>query len=113
MDGISCFLRETTPFKVKLSARNSVYVNYKNMPLPQLILNAPALAAGYIVKWSFFKKIGFGEDYVSGLKEGFATRKKCKKVFFRGRDIKNYWKIQKELWMNTFVYVGELAKRKM
>lgn len=100
-------------FKVKLSARNSVYVNYKNMPLPQLILNAPALAAGYIVKWSFFKKIGFGEDYVNGLKEGFATRKKCKKVFFRGRDIKNYWKIQKELWMNTFVYVGELAKRKM
>ena len=100
-------------FKVKLSARNSVYVNYKNMPLPQLILNAPALAAGYFVKWGFFMKIGFGKDYVDGLKEGISTRKKCKKVFFRGRDIRNYWQIQKELWENTITYIIELAKRKL
>ena len=66
------------------------------MPLPQLILNAPTLAAGYFVKWCFFMKIGFGKDYVDGLKEGISTRKKCKKVFFRGRDIRNYWQIQKE-----------------
>lgn len=100
-------------FKVKLSARNSVYVNYKNMPLPQLILNAPALAAGYLIKWRFFQRIGFGKDYTDGLKEGVRTRKKCKKVFFRGSDIRNYWQIQKELWKNTLVYVGELAKRKL
>ncbi len=100
-------------FKVKLSARNSVYVNYKNMPLPQLILNAPTLAAGYFVKWCFFMKIGFGKDYVDGLKEGISTRKKCKKVFFRGRDIRNYWQIQKELWENTVTYIIELAKRKL
>ena len=88
-------------FKVKLSARNSVYVNYKNMPLPQLILNAPALAAGYFVKWCFFMKIGFGKDYVDGLKEGISTRKKCKKVFLEeeiyeiiGRYKRNCGKIQ-------------------
>lgn len=100
-------------FKVKLSARNSVYVNYKNMPLPQLLLNALPLTVGYVVKWQFFRKIGFGKDYIEGLREGFATRKKCKKVFFRGSDWKNYWQIQKELWLNTFIYVEELAKRKL
>ena len=83
------------------------------VPLPQLILNAPALAAGYFVKWCFFMKIGFGKDYVDGLKEGISTRKKCKKVFFRGRDIRNYWQIQKELWENTITYIIELAKRKL
>ena len=40
-------------FKVKLSARNSVYVNYKNMPLPQLILNAPAFGSRIFCKMVF------------------------------------------------------------
>ena len=41
-------------FKVRLSARNSLYVAYKNMPLPQLILNSPLLALGILVKLLFF-----------------------------------------------------------
>ena len=60
-----------------------------------------------------FRIIHFGKDYVDGLKEGISTRKKCKKVFFRGRDIRNYWQIQKELWENTITYIIELAKRKL
>ena len=64
-------------FKVRLAARNSVYLNYKNMPLPQLLLNSVPLAAGMAVKYGFFRKLGFGADYVSGLKEGFSTRKNC------------------------------------
>ena len=51
-------------FKVKLAARNSVYLNYKNMPLPQLILNAVPLALGMAVKRGFFKKIGFEKEYM-------------------------------------------------
>ena len=43
----------------------------------------------------------------------YSARKKCKKVFFRGRDIRNYWQIQKELWENTVTYIIELAKRKL
>ena len=43
-------------FKVKLAARNNIYLNYKNMPLPQLVLNALPLAAGIAVKYLFFKK---------------------------------------------------------
>lgn len=100
-------------FKVKLSARNSVYVVYKNMPVMQLILNAPALLLGYIVKWRFFAHIGFGKDYISGLKEGLTTCKKCKKVFLRGSDVKNYVKIQIELWENTIIYAYEVLKRKL
>lgn len=43
-------------FKVKLAARNSVYLNYKNMPLPQLVLNAAPLALGMAVKRGFLRK---------------------------------------------------------
>ena len=57
-------------FKVRLAARNCIYLNYKNMPGWQLLLNAPFLLAGIFVKYLFFVKNGFGRDYVSGLKEG-------------------------------------------
>ncbi len=100
-------------FKVKLSARNSVYLNYKNMPLPQLIFNAPMLVLGYFVKYNFFKKIGFGGDYMDGLKEGIHSCKKCKKVFFQGKHLKNYLRIEAELWKNTFIYVAEFVKRRV
>jgi GT2 family glycosyltransferase len=32
-------------FKIKLAARNNIYVPYKNMPWPQIILNSPFLVA--------------------------------------------------------------------
>ena len=98
-------------FKVKLSARNSVYVNYKNMPLPQLILNAPALAAGYFVKWCFFMKIGFGKDYIDGLKEGFKTAKQCRKVKYDKKHLKNYLAIEWGLCTGTLLYIREFLAR--
>lgn len=44
-------------FKVKLAARNNLYLNYKNMPALQLVLNFIPLAIGYFVKYLFFCKI--------------------------------------------------------
>ena len=41
-------------FKVKLAARNNVYLNYKNMRTWQLLLNSPCLLAGTFVKFLFF-----------------------------------------------------------
>ena len=41
-------------FKVKLSARNSIWLNYKNMPFFQLLLNFVPLVVGYFVKYLFF-----------------------------------------------------------
>ena len=45
-------------FKVRLAARNNVYLNYKNMPLFQLVLNSLPLGLGILVKYAFFRKIG-------------------------------------------------------
>ncbi|BDZ69401.1 glycosyltransferase family 2 protein [Methanobacterium ferruginis] len=41
-------------FKTRLAARNNVYVPYKNMPWPQLILNGVFLFIGYFIKYLFF-----------------------------------------------------------
>ena len=37
-------------FKVRLSARNNLYLIYKNMPVLQILLNLPFLLAGFLVK---------------------------------------------------------------
>ena len=54
-------------FKVRLSARNNIYLNYKNMPLLQLMVNFLPLFAGYVLKYAIFIKIGFGKDYKDGI----------------------------------------------
>ena len=46
-------------FKVRLAARNCIYLNYKNMPGWQILLNAPFLLAGIFVKYLFFVKNGY------------------------------------------------------
>ncbi len=101
------------PFKVRLAARNSVYLNYKNMPLPQLILNAAPLALGMAVKCGFFKKMGFEKEYMEGLKEGFSTVKNCRKVPYKGEHLKNYLQIELELIAGLFIYTWEFASRKL
>lgn len=100
-------------FKVRLSARNSVWLIYKNMPLPQLALNILPLTAGYILKILFFYKIGFGKDYVNGVKEGLQSLKHCKKVPFRLCHIFSYLKIEVDLIKYTADYVHDWINRKV
>lgn len=100
-------------FKVKLSARNSVYLNYKNMPLVQLILNFLPLLLGYLVKYAFFIKIGFGKDYMEGIKEGIKTCRLQKKVRFYPSHIWNYIKIELELFVHTLAYAKDWFTRKL
>lgn len=100
-------------FKVKLSARNSVYLNYKNMPLLQLILNFLPLFLGYVVKYLFFLKKGWGQDYKDGVKEGLATMKAQKKVPFRLQHLTNYIVIEVELLLHTFGYAKDWFNRKL
>lgn len=99
------------PFKVRLAARNSVYLNYKNMPFGQLLINALPLAFGYAVKTRFFTKRGFGQDYRDGLKEGFTTLHRCRRVPFQLKNLGRYLRIEGELIGNTFIYAWEYAKR--
>ena len=98
-------------FKVKLAARNNVYLNYKNMRGWQLLLNSPCLLAGTFVKFLFFKKMGFGKDYMAGFLEGIRTLKNCKRVpSFKGR-LKREIGIQIELIAGTAVYIYEFSRR--
>ena len=100
-------------FKVKLSARNSIWLNYKNMPLLQLIINLPALLLGYGIKTAFFFKIGFGKDYIQGLKEGLSGIKNCKKIPFQLRHLPSYILIELGLIKYTFDYAIDWIKRKI
>ena len=99
--------------KVRLAARNQVYLNYKNMPWPQLLLNSIPLAVGVAVKYGFFCRKGFEKEYLEGLKEGFSTLGRCKKVPYRPEHLKQYIGIQWELICGTFLYVWEFAKRRI
>ena len=100
-------------FKVKLSARNSIYLIYKNMPILQLIINFLPLIIGYLLKYCFFRARGFGKEYKEGIKEGIQTRRKCKKVKFCFMHLPFYIKIEYELILNTFLYAKDWIKRKI
>ena len=96
-------------FKVRLAARNNVYLNYKNMPLFQLLVNLLPITMGIIVKYGFFQKLGFGKEYLDGVKEGIKTRKKCAKVAYFPEHMSNYLAIQWELICGTCLYVYEFG----
>lgn len=90
------------PFKVRMASRNSWYVIYKNMPLLQIILNLPFLLIGFGIKALFFILKGYGREYLSGMKRGYLMCVEGRKYPFDKRFIKNYCKIQLELWLNIF-----------
>lgn len=100
-------------FKVKLAARNNLYLNYKNMPALQLVLNFIPLAIGYFVKYLFFCKIGFGKDYKEGFIEGLQTAKQQKKVKFQFKHLSNYLVIEIDLIKYTFDYIKDWFSRKL
>lgn len=87
-------------FKTRYSGRNNIYLIYKNMPLPQILLNLPFLAAGFFIKGCFFLKKGMGKSYLLSLREGFRICRKCDRVPVRRSHLLNYLVIQAELWIN-------------
>ena len=88
------------PFKVRLASRNSWYVIYKNMPILQIIINLPFLIIGFGVKALFFICKGYGREYLSGMKRGYLMCVAGRKYPFDKRFMKNYFRIQLELWLN-------------
>lgn len=87
-------------FKTKHSSRNSIYLIYKNMPWPQIVLNLPFLAAGFLIKTVFFARKGYFGEYVSGLWKGARLCERSKKVPFCRKNLTHYLRIQLELWKN-------------
>ena len=92
-------------FKVKLAARNNVWVVYKNLPIPLKIVNFIFLFLGFFIKYVFFVKKGFGSTYLGGVKEGLSTRGKIDKVGFQTKNTKNYFKIEYKLIINTLKFL--------
>lgn len=88
-------------FKVRLAARNSIYLIYKNMPFLQILINMPFLLAGFTIKAIFFIKKGFGKIYLKSLADGlklcFSRKIKAKKVRFSAKKLHRYIKLEIEL----------------
>lgn len=100
-------------FKVKLAARNNIYVPYKNMPLLQLIINSPFLIMGYLIKWIWFRQKGFGQDYIKGIDEAIYGLKSIKRTPFKVKNLKHYIYIEWLLIKNTSIYVIDKVIHKM
>lgn len=92
-------------FKIKLAARNNIYVPYKNMPWPQLALNLFFLLIGFFIKYLFFLKQGHGHVYLQGLQEGLNSLDKIDKVKYQTKNLNNYLKIEWLLIKNTLMFL--------
>ena len=99
-------------FKVKLAARNNIYVPYKNMPLLQLILNIPFLLVGYFIKYLFFIKKGLGSAYKEGFFEGIRGIRNVHKVPFKWKHLIYYVHIELLMIKNTFLFLGSKLRRR-
>ena len=92
-------------FKVRIAARNNVWTVYKNLPIPLKIINFIFLFFGFLIKYIFFLKKGFGPIYLSGLKEGLNTKYKVNKVIFKKSNLKNYFRLEYKLIINTLKFL--------
>ena len=100
-------------FKVRLAARNSIYLNYKNMPFPQLAANSLPILLGMAGKYLYFRKIGFARDYLAGLWEGITTARRTKKVPYKPENLVNYLAIEWELIYGAALYIYEVTRRQI
>lgn len=91
-------------FKANLSARNNVYLVYKNMALWQKIINFPFLIIGFGIKTVFYISKGMGKTYIKGLYDGLKMIRKAEakehKVQFKKVKFGTQLKLQGELWLN-------------
>ena len=91
-------------FKTDLTAKNSIYIIYKNMPIFQIILNLPLLFIGFGIKALFFINKGLGEVYIKGLLKGIrlaaSEEGRKHKVTYQKANFQSYCKIQLLLWIN-------------
>lgn len=92
-------------FKIRLTTRNNIFLTYKNMPLPQLIINIPFLFLGWIIKAIFFSAKGFSRSYFQGTKDGILSISKIRKTKLKIKNLPNYFYIEYKLVINTIKYI--------
>ena len=98
-------------FKVRLSARNSLYLLYKNLPLFMVILNILPILAGYLIKILFFTKKGFFKAYMEGIFEAFGKFKTLKRAKINEVPPMRYLTLELRLIASTFEYASRLMRR--
>ena len=98
-------------FKVRLSSRNHIWLMYKNQPAWQLMLNAPWLLAGLLIKGMFFRKRGFGTEWLSGTLEGLRTAKGEQQADFARIPLYRFLAIEWEMVLGTAEYISQYVKR--
>lgn len=98
-------------FKVKLTSRNNIYLQYKNQPVLQLIINFIPLLLGVLGKAVFFKKMGYEKDYWAGIKEGLETRRQCTKAPHAKYGILSYIAIEWMMIVGMIEYTISFTKR--
>lgn len=87
-------------FKVRLAARNNIFLIYKNMNSLQIVINFIFILIGILIKWIYFIKKGFGKVYISGVFEGIKNKGKINKIRLK-KNSHNYLSVEKELLINT------------
>lgn len=96
-------------FKTKLASVNSGYVIAKNMPLLLIVINAPFLLMGYLVKCLFFvrKKMGrlYAKGFLKGLYLGLWGDGKEQRIRFRWKHFMNYIKIEIRQLVSLFGFL--------
>lgn len=89
-------------FKVQKSARNNIFMIYKNMPLWMKIFNGLFIITGVIIKFIFFYKKNLGKEYYEGIIEGIRGRKSLEKT---ESSFRNNLKIEYLLIKNTLTFL--------
>ena len=100
-------------FKVKLAARNNIYLHYKNQCTLQLIINALFLLLGIIIKAIFFYRKGFLSDYIYGCKEGMIKCIDCKRVDSSKVSVLRYVAVEVQMLAGMFEYVLHFINRRL
>lgn len=91
-------------FKIRLAARNSVYLICKNQTILQIIWHFFPLLAGFVIKQLFFIMKGYGKVYhkavLEGLKQCKTKEMKAKRVGIVKGHFMDACRLEWELWIN-------------
>lgn len=95
-------------FKVFHSARNNMWLRRKNLTRIQRLLHFPFVFMGSILKYLYFRKIGFGRAYFHGCMRGLSSNGNIKSP--KGRDI-----FRTEPWIlyGTYLYVKQFLQKRL
>ncbi len=99
-------------FRILKSARNSVYLIYKNLPPLMVLFNLQHLLIGYAYQLAKAVKKGYGKEYLKALWDGgkLCLEHSEKRVKFQKEHIKEYLKIEGEMLVGTVLRLAEFIR---